>query len=57
MKILVGDELGTLKCYFPFKTGVNTQKSLVDSKFGIPQKHNEVISIRTLYNNNHVNQS
>jgi hypothetical protein len=55
MKILVGDEFGVVKCnYRALKSGVNTEKKVVESKFGETTKGNTVKSIKTLYANNNV---
>lgn len=42
--------------YYSIKVGVNTDKKVVDSKFGEAKKQNEVKSIKTLYENNNVKQ-
>jgi len=40
--------------YLFLTVGVNTQKKLVESKYGEIKKENEVRSLKTLYDNNNV---
>ncbi len=45
MKVIVGDELGLLKC-------IDTEKKLVHSKFGEMEKKNSVVGLNNLFENN-----
>jgi len=44
MRIIVGDEYGLMKC-------IDTEKKVVESKFGEMKKNNSILSIDSLYTN------